>query len=210
MNFAFSPETKYDSPNSLIPANTLAFAKLKIKGISKSNNTGGEYADVDLILMGQFESRHVFPVVMNPADGNNSEAARTMGMAALQHICEASGLFDHKAPESYQRFNNASFTDVLKAIDGSTVAIKVGIEKGKDGYQDKNRVLAWLTPNPNSADFRQWEALKGAGSEVSGQSASQGDNSQFGGSTSGQAQAGTDYASGTPGGEDTGKPDWLV
>lgn len=209
MAFDFSPETKYDSPNSLVPANTLAFARLKVKGLSKSNNTGGEYADIDLILMGQFENRHVFPVVMNPSDTKNSEAARNMGMAALQHICEASGLFDHKHPETYQRFSNAGFTDVLKAIDGGTVAIKVGIEKGNDGYQDKNRVLAWLTPNPNSSDFKQWEALKGK--EVSGQSASQADNSRFDGANNSQSQAGTNNASGASGSDSSGgKPDWLV
>ena len=173
MNFNFAPETQYSQPTgTLIPANTLAFARLTIRGLKTSNNTGGRYADLELIIdSGPFESRRVWPLIMDPSDAKNSEGARNMGMGAIQHICEAAGLFDPTNPQTYTRFSNGSFEDVLKAIDGKRVAIKVGIEKGKDGHQDKNRVLAWLTPNPASADNKGWKELNGAapaGGAVSG------------------------------------------
>lgn len=157
--FSFSPETKYESPNSLIPAGTLSFAKAKVRGIKSSNETQGRYGDVELILAGRHENRRVFTVVMDPSDQRNSEKARQMGMVAIQHIAEASGLFNPQQPESYGRFAGKSFQEVLMAIDGQRVAIKVGVEKGSNGHQDKNRVGDWLSPNPNSSTSKQWNKL---------------------------------------------------
>lgn len=159
MSFNFSADTKFDTPNSLVPAGTLAFAKLQVRGLKRSQQTNGQFADVELVLMGEYENRRIWPVIMDPSDSNNSEQARQMGLAAIQHICEAAGIFDPNNPDTYTRFANATFTDILQAIDGKRVAIKVGIEKGTGGYQDKNRVTAWLSPNPNSGDFKQWERL---------------------------------------------------
>jgi hypothetical protein len=165
--FSFSPETKYESPNSLIPTGTIAFAMLAVRKIKNSNTTGGEYADLELTLVGQFEGRKVWPMVANPADQRNGEKWRQMGMAAIQHACEACGLFNPAQPESYNRFANATFIDVLTQLDGKRVAVKIGIEKGTDGHQDKNKVVDWISPNPNSAGKKAWDALVSGASSAS-------------------------------------------
>ena len=188
--FNFDPNTKYDSPNSLIPANTLAFATLKVRELRQGQETGGTYADVELtIAEGQYATRKVWPVIMDPTDAKNSEGARTMGMGAIQHICEAIGLFDPANPQTYSRFDNGSFIDVLKAIDGKRVAIKIGIEKGKNGHQDKNRVLAWLTPNPNSGDNKGWKDLHAGNSITAPAATMQTGAGSFGGFSGGNAAA---------------------
>jgi hypothetical protein len=159
--FNFSPDTKHESPNSLIPNGTLAFAMVSVRGLKNSTTTGGEYADLELVLLGQFEGRRVWPMIANPTDERNSEKWRQMAMASIQHACEACGLFNPANPQSYARFANASFIDILTALDGQKVAIKVGIEKGTDGHQDKNKVAVWLTPNPVSSDSKLWAQLLG-------------------------------------------------
>ena len=163
--FKFNPETKHDTGGSLIPANVLTFATFKVQKLRKSGNTGGTYADIELILQGQYENRRVFDKIPDPADTNNSEKWRQMGMASLQHALEAAGIFDPANPESYNRFANGGFTDILKALDGKRVAFKVGIEKGTDGHQDKNRVVTYLSPNPVSSTNRQYQELLAGGGQ---------------------------------------------
>jgi hypothetical protein len=155
--FNFSSQTKYESPNSLVPNGTLAKVTIKIRGLKNSKETGGEYADLELVLQGQYENRRVFTMIANPMDSRNGEKWRGMGMAAIQHICEAAGIFKLDDEASYQRFANAAFVDVLKVIDGRVAAVKV--EKGKDGHQDKNTVAEWLSPNPLSSTSKAWRQL---------------------------------------------------
>lgn len=159
--FSFSQETKYESPNSLVPAGTLAYALLKVKALKNSNNTGGEYADVELVLMGQYENRRIFTMVANPADERNKDNWRQMGLAAIQHVLEVAGVFKLGDDPSYKQFANNTFAQILRHMDGKRCAIKVKIEKGKDGHQDKNAVAEWLSPNPNSGGFKGWNALNG-------------------------------------------------
>jgi hypothetical protein len=205
MSFGFNPNTKYESPNSLIPTGALAWATLNVRKLKNGQETGGEYADVELTLHGQYESRKIWPIIMNPIDQRNSEKARQMGMGVLQHACEACGVFDVSNPASYERFNNATFTDILKSIDGKRVAIKVGIKKGDNGHQDKNSVSEWLSPNPNSSTAKYWATLQ-SGGNVSASQATQ----QAGFNLSNAASVPTQHQTMQPAGVVTGNtPDWL-
>lgn len=152
MNFNFAPDTKYQTPGSLIPAGTLHYAVITMRGLKTGRETGGRYADAELTLVdGPFEGRKVWTVIMDPSDERNSENARTMGMSALQHIFEAIGAFDPARPETYARFADKGFDEIALELDGKRVPIKISVQKGKDGYQDKNQVSAWLSPNPVSS-----------------------------------------------------------
>jgi len=203
--FNFSPDTKFESPNSLIPNGTLAFAVLAVRKLKSSNSTGGEYADLELTLEGQYEGRKVWPMIANPADQRNSEKWRQMGMAAIQHACEASGIFNPAQPESYKRFESATFVDVLKQLDGRRVAIKVKIEKGVDGHQDKNAVADWLSPNPASTSGKKvWDNL------VAGNTGGASQPAQQSGFSLGSAPAAAAPAAAAPAAVVSGAtPDWL-
>jgi hypothetical protein len=215
MSFSFSPETKYESSSNLMPRGLLHKARLTVRGLKNSQASNGEYADLELVLVdGPFESRRVWPMIANPTDERNSDKWRQMSMGAIQHICEACGIFRADAPDSYNRFANATFVDILKEIDGRTVAIKVGVEKGKDGHQDKNTVAEWLSPNPNSSTAKLWDKLAkgdyGVPADGKSQAVQQQGFSLGGGSGSGAMQAAPQQAVATPAGAVTGDaPAWL-
>lgn len=156
----FNPQTSQSPAIELIPSGTLSHALLEIKEVKTSQSSGGKYANCKVTLVGgQFERRVVFTMIPDPTDENNSEKWRQSGVAALQHILEATGLFDPAKPETYGRFGNATFGEILTAIDGKQVAVKIKIEKGKDGYDDKNAVSDFLSPNPVSRTNRDWVKL---------------------------------------------------
>lgn len=158
----FSPDAKYSTGGSLIPANTSAFAVVSVQKIAQSQATGGRYAKLDLTIAGgDYEGRHLFPMIGDPSDAKNSEKYQQMSLGAIQHMLEAAGVFDHNNPATYQRFANATFEQVLQALDGKTVAVKIKVEKGKDGYEDKNVVADWLSPNPRSGSHKSWLELVG-------------------------------------------------
>jgi hypothetical protein len=213
MSFSFSPETKYESKSNLIPKGVLHKAVLKVRSLKNSQGTGGEYADLELVLCdGPFEGRRVWPMIANPTDSRNSEKWRQMSMGAIQHVCEATGVFRADMPESYNRFAKSAFTDILKEVDGRTVAVKIGVEKGTDGHQDKNNVAEWLSPNPNSATSKLWDKLaKGEhGGEQQSQPVQQGAFSLGGAAMQQGAQAPLPPAAPQPAGAVTGDaPNWL-
>jgi len=157
---SFNPNTKYSNGGNLIPNGTLAFAVVNIDKTQHSQNSGGLLASLSLtIAYGPFENRKVFHYLGDPSDERHSEKYRQMSLGALQAMLEVAGVFDPARPETYAQFANASFVDILSAIDGKLVAIKVGIEKGQDGYDDKNKVADWLTPNPVSRSHKKFNEL---------------------------------------------------
>jgi hypothetical protein len=165
-----------DKINSLIPAGTLAFVQARVQEVKKSQKTGGEYAKLDLIINdGEFQGRHIFCILMNPLDRNNvNEANRAdgksdgakMGLIALTRMFEACRIFDPAQPESYKRFTGKSFQEILTELDGQTVAIKVKVSKGTEGYEDKNDVAEYLSPNPGSGSAHLWTKLTGGSAAV--------------------------------------------
>lgn len=159
---------------ALIPHGTLAFAVVKPTGIKESKRTGGGYANLELTISeGQYTGRKVWTIVMNPQDERNhnhtlraegKNDGALMGLASMCRMFEAAGVFNPLDARSYDRFNNASFNTVIEALDGITVAIKIKIAKGKDGYDDKNEVAEFLSPAPSSGTSKLWNQLTGDGS----------------------------------------------
>jgi hypothetical protein len=171
MNNMFSPTSGANSAPQLIPAGALHFAVFHTKEVKKSNNTGGTYARVELGLIdGPHEGRKIWSIVMNPLDPLNVNAQKrsegkpdgaNMGLTALTRMLEAARIFDPANPESYKKFNGASFENILEALEGQKVAIKIKISKGSEGYDDKNEVGEYLSPNPGSGGHKGWQTLVG-------------------------------------------------
>ena len=158
------------SSNQLSPHGTLAFAVIKVTGVKASKRTGGEYANLELTISeGEYQRRKVWTVIMNPQDSRNIDEIKRaegkpdgakMGLVALTRIFEAAGVFTND-PRSYQKFNGATFVEILQHIEGLTAGIKVKIAKGGDGYDDKNEVAEFLSPNPASGASQNWNKLTG-------------------------------------------------
>jgi len=161
-------------PSALIPHGTLAFAVVKPTGIKESKRTGGIYANLELTIAdGPYTGRKVWTIVMNPQDERNQNQAlrnegkndgALMGLAAMCRMFEAAGVFNPLDARSYDKFNNASFDTVIQALEGLTVAIKIKVKKGEQGYDDKNEVAEFLSPAPTSGTSKLWTQLAGDGS----------------------------------------------
>lgn len=166
----------------LLPKNALLFANLQVRGV-KSGGTGSRYLDVELTIdAGQpFAGRKLFDKIGDPNHPGNSEAYRQMGMIAITRILEAGRGAGPNNPQGYQIAN-------YEQLSGLRVAIKVGVEDGTDGHDDKNRVSDFLTPNPASASgHKLWLKLQAGDHNLPGPAAgatqAQGGFGGFGGGT---------------------------
>lgn len=159
----FSPTSSQQEAISLIPQGTLCKAHLTVRAIKNSKSSGAQYLDIELTITdGDYAGRKIFDMIMDPFCPNASDGGRKMGLLALTRICEAGGLFKPADETSYTRYNapGATIQDVIRDIDGGKLGIRVKVEKGTDGYADKNKVGEWLTPNPNSGSgYKGWTEL---------------------------------------------------
>jgi hypothetical protein len=159
---------------ALIPHGTLAFAVVQPTGIRESKKTGGGYANLELTISdGPYAGRKVWTIVCNPQDERNHNHAlrkegkndgALMGLAAMTRMFEAAGVFNPLDARSYDRYNGATFNQVIAGLEGLTVAIKVKVKKGTEGYEDKNEVAEFLSPAPTSGTSKLWAQLTGDGS----------------------------------------------
>ncbi len=157
----FSPESSNSGSSAfdLIPANTLAKAILVVRDIKTGQTSGARYLDVELVIQGgQYDNRRVFTVVCDPWDEHTSDKARTMAIGGITRLMEQTGVFKPEDPSTYAALDNASIQDVAVRLQGKHVAFVIGIQKGKDGYSDKNTVKDWASPNPSSSGFKIYEA----------------------------------------------------
>jgi hypothetical protein len=153
----------------LIPDKTSAKAVVTIRGIKTSQNTGGRYLDLEFTVVGgEFNGRKVWSVVMDPSFEGNTPEAKSLGKKFIVRMLEAAGLVTVGDEASYGRF--ASLQDVVNALNGQTVAIKIGIKKGTDGRADKNSVSDYYSPNPESGYAEKFQqVMSGAGSASANQ-----------------------------------------
>jgi len=148
----------------LIPGGTLAWGLIEVKSV-KLGQKGSRFAELEVTISeGPYEKRKVFTNLGDPSYDGNSEKYREMGYGALSRMMESSGLVNVQDPASYQRVSGQAFDTLMAWLDGKRVAFKVKVEKGADGYPDKNTVGDWLSPNPQSSSSKDFQKLiAGAG-----------------------------------------------
>lgn len=154
----FSSKDSASQAIGLIADKTVSKAVVNIRGIKTSPNTGSRYLDCEFTLVGGSDNgRKVWSIVMDPTFEGNSDAAKEMGKKFLVRMLEACGLVTVGNEESYRRFSNLQ--DLIAALSGQTVVIKVGIKKGSDGFGDKNSVTDFLSPNPESGTSERFKQV---------------------------------------------------
>jgi len=128
----------------VIPNGQLAWAILTVRGV-KASKSGGAYIDVELTIDDNqpYARRKIWEMIGDPMNMGNSEAYRQMGMVAISRILEAGR---GAGPNNQAAYKLGDYSE----LSGLRVPIKVKVEKGTGGYDDKNKVAEWLTPNPNS------------------------------------------------------------
>lgn len=135
-----------------IPHGALLWCVTNVRGI-KDSKSGGRYLDIELTVKeGQpFERRKVFEIVMDPMFDGNSPEAQNMGYVAIRRILEAGA---GAGPQHAERYNISDYSQ----LSGLEVPVRLKVEK-QEGYDPKNRVAEWLTPNPDSSGYAGYKKL---------------------------------------------------
>lgn len=156
----------------LIPDGTLAFAILAIRAhnldmgyVLKTGRDKPEnrYLDIELVIEGgQYDRRKIWTMI----GVAGSEKWVAMGMASVRHILEVGRNAGPHNPAGYVIGLNLPDGDEGQWLDleGLRCAVEIGIEKGglkQDGtsFPDKNRVKAFLSPNPDSPTHKKFARL---------------------------------------------------
>lgn len=158
----FSGGAGSGSSTDLLPNGQLAFVVVGFREI-KVGPSGGKYIDVELTIDDNqpFARRKVWTRIMDPMDPNNSDGAKQMGMAHIARILEAarwgtqSGPFNEEAFKGQGGYVIGDYAD----LHGLRAAVKIKVQPARDGYDAKNDVAEFLSPNPKSASFKTWEKL---------------------------------------------------
>ena len=146
----------------LIPVNTIAKARLVLKAgndptdphITRSKSGDTAYLNCEFII---FESKYTKRKIFDKIELEGSDKWVNMGKARIRAILEsAKGINPKDVSEIAVAARKINSFDELNNLD---VVIKVGIEHDKNGrYQDKNRVIAIITPE----HFAYAEFINGA------------------------------------------------
>jgi hypothetical protein len=185
----FTPASGAPEPIDLIPAGTLAAVNVSNVKLEASKEHGGFRYDIELtVLTGKYRGRKIFDMFSCPIDPRNDKAVpvstenpdgisrrwRNMAITGITRLLETAGTFIPSQPETYGIFNNLLPTDrpptpeemraaalkIAHEISASNGCIKIKIEKGQDGHQDKNKVGEWLSSNPNSGGYKLYCELQ--------------------------------------------------
>lgn len=136
----------------LIPANTIAKARLVLKPgndynnpmLTRSkNNSDTAYLNCEFIILeGQYAKRKIFDKI----GIEGSDIWVNMGRARIRAILESAKKINPKdMSENAVAARQINSFDELNNLD---VVIKIGVEHDKSGiYNDKNRVTAIITPD---------------------------------------------------------------
>tara|TARA_R110000803_G_scaffold207884_1_gene276134 strand:+ start:39 stop:647 length:609 start_codon:yes stop_codon:yes gene_type:complete len=95
------------------------------------------------VIGGQFDRRKIWTNLFFDGDKKNASGvsvSKEIGLRTLRGIIDSSkGLrADDMTPDSNAKRQIAG----LEALEGMELCIKVGVEKGTNGYDDKNKMLA--------------------------------------------------------------------
>jgi len=170
-DFSDAP-TDQGGVGELIPDGTLAWARLTVRPHNidqglflKTSQAPGkdgkhsQYLDVELtILEGPYAKRKVW----NLLGMVGTEAWVNQSRAAIRHILEVGREITNFAAGERKYVlgqQNQQGEAIFEELDGLRCAIKIGVEPGKDGRQDKNTVRAYLSPNPQSNTHKEFLRL---------------------------------------------------
>jgi hypothetical protein len=136
---------------SLIPANTIAKARLTIKQgndfsdpfLTRSKDGNSTYLNCEFVIMeGQFVRRKIFDKI----GISGSDVWVNMGKSRIRAIIESAKNINPK--DMSETAMAARKIDSFSELEGLEPIIKIGIESDRSGvYQDKNRVLSIVTPD---------------------------------------------------------------
>jgi len=153
----------------LIPKGTLVKVILNIRpgkygeeGILTQSKSGFEYLSMELTVLSEpYARRKIFQNVGMGGTTEGHEKAAQISRSLLRGILESSrGI---KTEDESELARKARRINSFLELISMEFAVEVGIEKGKDGYEDKNNIKRTITP-----EHAQYSKVMGGESVVSG------------------------------------------
>ena len=145
----------------LIPDGTVARAFIKLSGgdhelpefgggtYFKSSQSGAKWMPIELTIVGgPYDKRKVWQNIFvdgAKTDQNGFSIAKRIGLETIKKMVDSHFALDMKdaSPEAAQKRGSINGVHML---NGMQICFKVGIEKGNNGYADKNKIKTVLTP----------------------------------------------------------------
>lgn len=130
----------------------------------KSQNTSAVWLPLELTIMGgEYDKRKVWTNLFVHGDAVGDDGvpkARRIGLETLRKMIDSANnlSMNDMSPEAQAKRNIPS----IDVLDGVEVCVVVGVEKGTNGYPDKNKVKTYLTPDSNNFVPAGGAALKPA------------------------------------------------
>jgi len=150
----------------LIPDGTIVSAIIKLEGgdteipeygagkyFKQSQTTSAKWLPIELTIMGgNFDKRKVWQNIFvdgDAKDENGMSKARKIGLNTIKQMVD-SGFGISPKDESEDAIAKRASIQGIHMINGMTVCCTLGIEKGNNGYADRNKIKTVLTPDsPN-------------------------------------------------------------
>lgn len=156
----------------LIPDNTIAPVQLTIRpgnageGGWLKRSKAGDSMGIDAeftVVEGKYARKKFWTLFTISGETEGQQKATEISISRLRAMLEsARGI--NPADDSVEAQERRRLTD-FGDLDGIRFWAVVGIEKGKDGYKDKNSLVRVVTPDKR--DWTQLEQMKSSGSHVS-------------------------------------------
>jgi hypothetical protein len=145
----------------LIPDGTVARAFIKLSGgdhelpefgggtYFKSSQSGAKWMPIELTIVGgPYDKRKVWQNIFvdgAKTDQNGFSIAKRIGLETIKKMVDSHFALDMKdvSPEAAQKRGSINGVHML---NGMQICFKIGIEKGSNGYADKNKIKTVLTP----------------------------------------------------------------
>ena len=187
--------------NDLIPKGTLLWVVINCRGVRDGRNPNkigkySRYLDLELTIDDNqpYARRKIWTMVGDPLHAGNTDEYKNMGLASIRRILETAFGSNPENPDSYK-----VLTDYAQ-LTGKRVAVKVTIDKGQDGHEDKNNV-EFLSPYSSvKSVVKSFNDLKeGKHAAANAQTAA-----------TASAQAGFGFAQAAPATAQATQPAWLA
>jgi len=155
-----------DRDFELIPDGTVVNAIIKLSGgtieipeygagryFKESMTTTAKWLPIELTIVGgAFDKRKVWQNIFvdgDAKDENGISKARKIGLNTIKQMVDSGFGISPKDESEDARAKRASVQGV-HMLNGMNISCTLGIEKGRDGYPDRNKIKTVLTPDsPN-------------------------------------------------------------
>ena len=161
LNFNDVQPDKGLGPIELMPANTVARVSLKLESGSleipefgqgnffvASQTTKAKWLPMEFTITGgEFKGRKFWHKLFVDGDKLSERGvpqAKEIGMRTLRSFLESARQIrtDDMSPEA----NNKRQINSIEDLNGMNLCVKIGVEKGTNGYADKNSLITAITP----------------------------------------------------------------